>query len=150
MALQNGILKVKPLCETARLPTRGSPLSAGYDVYSSEKKIVPAQGKALISTGISVAVEGLPKGENWYIRIAPRSGMAWKKHTDIGAGVVDMDYRGPVGVVMFNHSKEDLVIEVGDRIAQLIIEKIHILPVEFTEKLDDTVRGADGFGSTGK
>ena len=72
-------------------------------------------------------------------------------HTDIGAGVVDSDYRGPVGVVMFNHADSDLQIEKGDRVAQLVIEQISTQPLVVVDgDLDDTERGEGGFGSTGK
>jgi dUTP pyrophosphatase len=85
----------------------------------------------------------------YYGRIAPRSSLAWKNHIDVGAGVIDEDYRGPIGVVLFNHSSEEFKITQGDRIAQLIITKIITPDVIVVEDLDDTVRGIGGFGSTG-
>ncbi|KAL0713708.1 hypothetical protein Bca4012_020686 [Brassica carinata] len=136
--------KVKKLSEKAVLPTRGSPLSAGYDLSSAVDSKVPARGKALIPTDLSVAV---PEGT--YARIAPRSGLAWKHSIDVGAGVIDADYRGPVGVILFNHSDVDFEVKVGDRIAQMIIEKIVTPQVMEVEDLDATVRGEGGFGSTG-
>ncbi len=87
--------------------------------------------------------------ENTYARIAPRSGLAVKKFIDTGAGVVDYDYRGEVGVVLFNHSDENFEIKVGDRIAQLILERICMAECVETEELFDTDRGSGGFGSTG-
>src|SRR6056300_313294 len=107
-------LRVKKLSPSAQLPTKGSPDSAGWDLKAAHDTIVPARGKSIIATDLSIAVP-----EGCYGRIAPRSGLSWKKHTDIGAGVIDMDYRGPVGVVIFNHADTDLKIEVGDRVAQL-------------------------------
>ena len=95
-------------------------------------------------TGLSIS---FPAG--LYARIAPRSGLALKKFIDIGAGVVDSDYRGEVGVVLFNHGDQDFQVKMGDRIAQLILEKIDTPPVEEVQCLDDTVRGTGGFGSTG-
>lgn len=80
---------------------------------------------------------------------APRSGLAWKHCIDVGAGVIDADYRGPVGVILFNHSDVDFEVKVGDRIAQLIIEVIMMPDVAEVEDLDATIRGAGGFGSTG-
>ena len=88
-------------------------LSAGWDLYASEETTVPARGKAIIKTDIAVAIP-----ENHYGRIAPRSGMSWKNCTDIGAGVIDADYRGEIGVVTFNHSDVDLFIKEKDRVAQ--------------------------------
>lgn len=136
--------KVKKLSEKAVLPTRGSSLSAGYDLSSAVDSKVPARGKALIPTDLSIAV---PEGT--YARIAPRSGLAWKHSIDVGAGVIDADYRGPVGVILFNHSDVDFEVKLGDRIAQLIIEKIVTPEVVEVEDLDSTVRGEGGFGSTG-
>ena len=81
--------------------------------------------------------------------VAPRSGLAWKYSIDVGAGVIDADYRGPVGVILFNHSDVDFEVKVGDRIAQLIIEKIITPEVVEVEDLDSTERGVGGFGSTG-
>lgn len=137
-------LQVKKLSERASLPVRGSAYAAGYDLMSAEDKIVPAKGKALVFTDISISI---PVGT--YGRIAPRSGLASKNFIDIGAGVIDCDYRGNVGVLLFNFSEVDFSVKQGDRIAQLIVEKIEMLPVEEVETLEATVRGEGGFGSTG-
>ena len=88
--------------------------------------------------------------EGTYGRVAPRSGLAAKHHLDVGAGVIDADYRGPVGVVMFNLGQTDYPVKKGDRIAQLILEKILMAEIEEVDDLDDTERGEGGFGSTGK
>lgn len=80
---------------------------------------------------------------------APRSGLALKHAIDVGAGVIDADYRGPVGVILFNHFDVDFEVKVGDRIAQLILEKIVTPAVLEVEDLDSTTRGEGGFGSTG-
>ncbi|XP_059453619.1 deoxyuridine 5'-triphosphate nucleotidohydrolase isoform X2 [Corylus avellana] len=138
------LLRVKKLSEKAVLPSRASPLSAGYDLSSATETKVPARGKALVPTDLSIAI---PEGT--YARIAPRSGLAWKHSIDVGAGVIDADYRGPVGVILFNHSDVDFEVKAGDRIAQLIIEKIMTPDVMAVEDLDSTVRGEGGFGSTG-
>ena len=87
-----------------------------------------------MKTGISVQ---FPTG--LYAKIAPRSGLALKKFIDVGAGVVDADYRGEVGVVLFNHGDQDFEVKMGDRIAQLILEKISTPAVEEVSRLDDTV-----------
>ncbi|GAA5908051.1 hypothetical protein JCM6882_000212 [Rhodosporidiobolus microsporus] len=135
---------VQRLTEAAKLPVRGSALAAGYDISSAEDKVVPAQGKALISTGLSIAV---PEGT--YGRVAPRSGLASKHMIDTGAGVIDADYRGEVKVLLFNLSKEDFQVTAGDRIAQLILERIATPDVQEVASLSETQRGAGGFGSTG-
>ncbi len=106
--------------------------------------VVPARGRALLKTDIAIAV---PAGT--YGRVAPRSGLALKAGIDTGAGVIDADYRGNVGVILFNHSDTDFAVAAGDRIAQLILEAIVTPPVAAVDELDDTDRGADGFGSTG-
>ncbi|KAF8485043.1 dUTP pyrophosphatase [Russula ochroleuca] len=137
-------LLIKRLSEKAKLPTRGSALAAGYDLYSAEKKVIPARGKALIDTQLSVAV---PPGT--YGRVAPRSGLASKFMIDTGAGVIDADYRGVLFVLLFNHSDVDFTVEEGDRVAQLVIEKIETPSIVEVDDLEATLRGESGFGSTG-
>ncbi|XP_070683177.1 deoxyuridine 5'-triphosphate nucleotidohydrolase-like isoform X1 [Malus domestica] len=170
-------LRVKKLSEKAVLPARGSPRSAGYDLSSATETKVPARGEALVPTDLSIAVPDgtyaqIGKNPNpqtscsisinfgsLYTELmcvfcifcwcaAPRSGLAWKHSIDVGAGVIDADYKGPVGVVLFNFSDVEIEIKEGDRIAQLIIQKITPGVVE-VEDLDSTARGAGGFGSTG-
>jgi deoxyuridine 5'-triphosphate nucleotidohydrolase len=139
------MLRIHKMTEHATIPTRGSPLSAGLDLSSAYDEVVPAGGKKLIKTDLSIACP-----TNCYARIAPRSGLTHKKFIDVGAGVIDADYRGNVGVILFNHAKEDFVVTKGDRIAQLILEMISYAPVvEVMEPLEETERGAGGFGSTG-
>lgn len=142
---QEKILYFKKLSDQATTPSRGSDLAAGYDLYSAENKIIPKQGKALVKTDIAIA---LPAG--CYGRVAPRSSLSWKHHIDVGAGVVDRDYRGNVGVVLFNLSQTDYEVQHGDRIAQLIVERISTPPLVEVEELDDTARGVAGYGSTGR
>uniref|UniRef100_A0A7S2CWN6 Deoxyuridine 5'-triphosphate nucleotidohydrolase n=1 Tax=Octactis speculum TaxID=3111310 RepID=A0A7S2CWN6_9STRA len=138
------ILLVKRMSEFAILPSRGSDLAAGYDLSAAYAATVPARGKALCKTDLAIATP-----LDCYARIAPRSGLAWKKSIDVGAGVVDADYRGNVGVILFNLSDEDFEVQPGDRIAQLILERIHTPQVQEVDELPDTLRGAGGFGSTG-
>ena len=94
------------------MPIKGSVYAAGYDLHASEENIVPARGNALIGTGLAF---GIPVGN--YGRIAPRSGLAAKNSIDIGAGVIDSDYRGEVKVLLFNFSDTDFKVVEGDRIA---------------------------------
>ncbi|KAK3270731.1 hypothetical protein CYMTET_20883 [Cymbomonas tetramitiformis] len=137
-------MRVKLLSENATIPKRGSALAAGYDLSSAKDTVVPARGKALVATDLSIAVP-----EDTYGRVAPRSGLAWKHSIDVGAGVIDADYRGPLGVILFNLSDNDFEVKQGDRIAQLILERIRTPEVLVVEELEDTTRGAGGFGSTG-
>ena len=106
--------------------------------------VIPARGKELVKTDLSIAI---PK--DTYARIAPRSGLAWKHFIDTGAGVVDYDYRGNVGVILFNHADKDFEVKKGDRVAQMILERITTPEVVEVEDLEATERGAGGFGSTG-
>lgn len=143
-------LKVFLRSSTAKLPTRGSALAAGYDLYSSENAVIKARGQNVIPTDISIVI---PDG--YYGRVAPRSGLAVKHGIDTGAGVIDADYRGKLGIVLFNHSDKDFEIKQGDRIAQLLLEKITTPPVVELSTEDwevelNTERGEGGFGSTGK
>lgn len=138
-------LFVKKNSAEAIIPKRASPYSAGYDLFSSIDTTVPSHGKSCIDTGISIAI---PPGH--YGRIAPRSGLAAKSFIDVGAGVIDEDYRGSLMVLLFNHSDIDFKVTKGDRIAQLILEKISTPEITEVSELDSTIRGTGGFGSTGK
>lgn len=140
----NATLKVKKLTKEACIPTRGSGGAVGYDLYSVDDVVVPPTHRALVSTGIAIVV---PAGV--YGRVAPRSGLAIRNGIQIGAGVIDPDYTGEVKVVLFNHSHADFLIKKGDRIAQLILERCETPRVEEIGALEETERGAGGFGSTG-
>ncbi|XP_044139202.1 deoxyuridine 5'-triphosphate nucleotidohydrolase, mitochondrial [Bufo gargarizans] len=139
------VLRFAKLSEHASTPTRGSARAAGYDLYSAYDYEIGPQDKAIVKTDIQIAV---PSG--CYGRVAPRSGLAAKNFIDVGAGVIDEDYRGNVGVVLFNFGKEPFAVKKGDRVAQLICERIFYPALEEVKVLDDTVRGAGGFGSTGQ
>lgn len=137
-------LLVKKLSKDATIPTRGSKFAAGYDLSSAEDKIIKGRTHGLVKTDIAIKI---PTGH--YGRVAPRSGLTYKNGLDVGAGVIDEDYRGNVGVILFNHLDIDFVIKKGDRIAQLILEKISTPEVVEVEDLDETERGEKGYGSTG-
>jgi len=137
-------LKVKKLAYEACIPTRGSGGAVGYDLYAIESCVVPPTHRALVGTGIAVA---FPCGV--YGRVAPRSGLAVKHGIQVGAGVVDPDYTGEVKVVLFNHGDKDFEVNKGDRIAQLILERCETPNVEEIGLMEETDRGAGGFGSTG-
>ncbi|XP_032838946.2 deoxyuridine 5'-triphosphate nucleotidohydrolase, mitochondrial isoform X3 [Tyto alba] len=138
-------LRFAKLSKNASTPSRGSARAAGYDLYSAYDCVIPPMEKAVVKTDIQIE---LPSG--CYGRVAPRSGLAAKHFIDVGAGVIDEDYRGNVGVVLFNFGKETFEVKKGDRIAQLICERICYPELEEVQALDDTERGGDGFGSTGK
>ncbi|XP_058607327.1 deoxyuridine 5'-triphosphate nucleotidohydrolase, mitochondrial isoform X1 [Onychostoma macrolepis] len=138
------VLKFAKLTENATTPSRGSNQAAGFDLYSAYDYSIEPMDKALVKTDIQIAV---PHG--YYGRVAPRSGLAVKHFIDVGAGVVDEDYRGNLGVVLFNFNKEPFEVKKGDRIAQLICERICYPELQELQTLDETERGAGGFGSTG-
>ena len=125
-------------------PTRGSVGAAGYDLYANDDVTIGETEFTPVSTGVIVAI---PPG--YYGRIAPRSGLAAKHGSIIGGGVIDEDYRGELKVLMsclFGMYE----VSLGERIAQLVLEKITTPELEIVTSLDDTDRGSDGFGSTGK
>ena len=141
----------------AKIPTSGSVHSAGTDLYAClqteenqfqshpQQLVIAARGRAIVPTAISIAIP-----EGYYGRIAPRSSLAAKHGLDVGAGVIDSDYRGLVGVVIFNHSDHDYTVSHGDRIAQLIITPYKSPEfVQLYHELEETTRGNGGFGSTG-
>lgn len=109
------------ITENAILPTRKTPHSIGLDLYSAYDYVIPKRSSLTVFTDLSVAI---PDGH--YGRVAPRSSLAVKYSIDIGAGVVDCDYRGNVFVVMFNHTDKDFKIRRGDGVAQLILERAEI------------------------
>jgi dUTP pyrophosphatase len=144
----NGQLKRLPHGTDLPLPTYMSERAAGMDLYAAVEKemtIPPGEWK-LVPTGISIA---LPEGYEAQVR--PRSGLALKQGISVlnTPGTVDADYRGEVGVILMNHSKNDLIIKRGDRIAQMIINKIEQIKFEEVAELPSSERGAGGFGSTG-
>ncbi|XP_077375498.1 deoxyuridine 5'-triphosphate nucleotidohydrolase, mitochondrial [Festucalex cinctus] len=144
VAEERAVLRFAKLSEHATTPTRGSTKAAGYDLYSAYDYSIDPMDKAIVKTDIQIAV---PHG--CYGRVAPRSGLAAKHFIDVGAGVIDEDYRGNVGVVLFNFSKQTFEVRKGDRVAQLVCERIAYPELVEQETLEDTERGAGGFGSTG-
>lgn len=141
-------LRYKKLSNQAFAPVISQAGSIGYDLASAkEVVVVPSMGKALIPTDLAIE---LPVGH--YGRIAPRSGISWNHHTIISAGVIDPGYSGNISVVIFNHGSEELVINYGDRVAQLILEKASVFDTEEVMSVYENnphERGVSGFGSTG-
>lgn len=131
------------------LPTYATKGSAGMDLRANlQEDVVIAPGeRKLISTGLKIS---LPIGYEAQIR--PRSGLALKKGVTVlnSPGTVDSDYIGDIGVILINHGEESFTVSNGDRIAQMVIAKHETVEFEQVESLDETERGAGGFGSTGK
>ena len=103
-------MKIKMLNNNARIPAKGAQRAAGYDLAAAQSAVVPAHGKCLVKTGLPLA---MPSG--CYGRVAPRSGLALKKFIDVGAGVIDSDYGGEFGVILFNFASEDFAVSMGIR-----------------------------------
>ena len=118
---------------------------AGADLRASEEIIIPAKGRCLVPTGISISIPSGYVGLIW-----PRSGLAIKHGLDSGAGVIDSGYRGEIRVLLFNHSNIEFKVVKGDRIAQILVQKVETPKFVQVEALDETERGVGGFGSTGK
>ena len=137
-------LRFKQLDPRAILPSRGSSFAAGLDICSIEDVIIEPRERATARTGLAVAI---PHG--FYGRVAPRSGLAAKQGLDVLAGVIDSDYRGELCCVLYNTSDTAIALSAGSKICQLIIEKIITPQAAWASDLDETARGAGGFGSTG-
>ncbi|MGV2432026.1 MAG UNVERIFIED_CONTAM: dUTP diphosphatase [Rickettsiaceae bacterium] len=143
-------VKIKILEEKLgiNIPTYATEQSAGVDLSAAIENdfiINPGEIK-LVPTGIAIA---LPQGLEAQIR--PRSGLAAKHGITVlnTPGTIDSDYRGEIKVILINHGKESFTISNGMRIAQMVLAKHEVAEFELSENLDDTVRGAGGFGSTG-
>ncbi len=142
-------IQVKKLREGAVLPTRGSEKAAGYDLYAclDQPVVIYPNTNVKIGTGLAIAVP-----EGYFGAVFARSGLAAKQSLRPAncVGVCDADYRGEYMVALHNDGNEPRTVNPGDRIAQLVV--MPFLPVEFNEvdQLDETARGAGGFGSTGQ
>lgn len=137
-------LSFKTLDERATLPSRGSLYSAGLDLYSLEDLTISPKQRILARTGLAV---GIPEGH--YGRIAPRSGLALRTGLDVLSGVIDADYRGEIGCLLYNTGDETINLPAQSKICQLIIEKIITPEAIWADEINETDRGSGGFGSTG-
>ena len=143
-------IKIKKVNPNAKTPTHGSEQAAGYDLYACldvEKITIPAHQTVKVPTGLSMAI---PNG--YFGAIFARSGLAAKEGLRPAncVGVVDSDYRGEFIVMLHNDTDEPKTVSNHDRVAQLVIMPYMSVDFEETDSLDDTQRGAGGFGSTGK
>ena len=142
-------VRIKKLDERATVPTYGTEFSAGADLYllGDESVVIKPNETKLLSTGISAEIP-----EGYCGLIFARSGLATKRGLAPAnkVGVIDSDYRGEIKVALHNHSDSDALIEGGERIAQLAIVPYLKADFELCDQLDDTIRGAGGFGSTGR
>lgn len=155
-------LDIKRLTADAKLPAYGSASAAGMDLYSAIDAEIPPQSRKVIGTGIAMKWSNDSNNDrddtymnmtDYYMRIAPRSGLSVKSSIDIGAGVIDSDYRGEIMICVINHSLTDTFkIQKKDKIAQMILTRIDRPNItEYTNEWNaaETERGEGGFGSTG-
>ena len=140
---------IKKLNSTVKLPEYKSNGASGMDLiaFIKETIIVKPKTSSLVPTGISVAFS-----EDYEIQIRPRSGLAAKYNISVlnTPGTIDSDYRGEIKIIIYNHGDTDFNINNGDRIAQMILSPVIKMELKETNNLPETIRGAGGFGSTGK
>ena len=140
-------LRVARLSPRAKLPYRATLDAAGWDLFAAQEKIVPMGGRAIVNTDLKFL---FPVG--FYGQVLGRSGLALNNGIDVMGGVVDGDFRGNLAIILANHGTQDFLVEMGDRIAQLVIIKIltpSVLEEVSNLRIDDTPRSGQGFGSTG-
>ena len=138
------MIKIKKLQNDAKLPSYADSQAIGMDLYQIEDGSIPIGGRLLVKTGIQVE---LPSGT--YLRIAPRSGLAYKFGIDVLAGVVDPGYTGEIGVILQNLGIDIVHVRKGDRIAQGILENAIRAEIVEVDDLTDSERGSKGYGSSG-
>ena len=140
---------IKKLNSAVKLPSYKTEGASGMDLMAFIDKPVNLRSNtsSLIPTGISLAFS-----DNYEVQIRPRSGLAAKHNITVlnTPGTIDSDYRGEIKVIIYNHGKEDFIINNGDRIAQMILTPVLKIELEETKELPESIRGKGGFGSTGK
>ena len=140
---------IKKLHSKVQITSYRTEGSSGMDLMAFiEKKIILSPKKScLVPTGLSVAFS-----ENYEIQIRPRSGLAAKNNISIlnTPGTIDSDYRGEIKIILFNHGKENFIVNNKDRVAQMVLAPTVKIEFEEVDELPDTIRGSGGFGSTGK
>lgn len=134
-----------PVAGEGTAPTYAHEGDAGADLHAECDDVIPPRSRKLVATGVRIA---LP--ENHVGLIWPRSGLAVKQGIDTGAGVIDSGYRGEVKILLFNHTDEPYTVSKGDRIAQLLIQKVERVRFIPVDELPGAGRGEGGFGSTGQ
>ncbi|MEF3191008.1 MAG: dUTP diphosphatase [Campylobacterales bacterium] len=140
-------IRIKKLHPDAIIPSYQTSLAAGFDLHAIHDELIRPGERKLIRTGLACAIE-----EGYEVQIRPRSGLALKHGITVlnAPGTIDADYRGEWMVVLINHGNEPFTISKGERIAQGVIQKVVRAQFEEVDALDETERGANGFGSTGR
>ena len=140
-------LRFKRIHPDAVLPAYAHPSDAGMDVRSVADLVIPAGGRALVPTGLVAIIPPM-----YEIQVRPRSGLALKHGVTVlnTPGTIDSGYRGEIGVILANFGDKDFSVAKGDKVAQLVFVPVVQPEIEETDTIDETDRGAGGFGSTGK
>lgn len=138
------VIDIQQLSLNARIPQQGNESDAGYDLSATEEFELAPGRRGMFGTGIAVAI---PEGYVGYIK--PRSGLAWRSGLDVLGGVIDSGYRGEIKVILLNTSEATFHLNVGDRIAQLVVQPVAKVTFNPITYLTDSMRGANGIGSTG-
>lgn len=140
-------IKFKKLCEEAVIPEYQTTGSAGMDIRTIEDYRLMPNERHIFKTGLAVAVE-----DGYEVQVRARSGLSARDGVTVinGVGTIDADYRGEIGVALINHNIMPVLINAGDRIAQLVVNKIEQPEIVVVNELGETIRGTGGFGSTGK
>ena len=140
---------IKKLDSKVKLPTYKTVGASGMDLMAFIEQSIKLAPKSscLVPTGLSVAFS-----DEYEIQIRPRSGLAAKNNISVlnTPGTIDSDYRGEIKIILFNHGNSDFVINNKDRVAQMVLAPVHKMDLEEVKNLPTTLRGKDGFGSTGK
>ena len=140
-------LAVKLLHSEARLPTRAHPGDAGADLHSVDEVVIPPGERREVGTGLALAI---PEGYAGFVQ--PRSGLAFKHGIMVvnSPGLIDAGYRGEVRISLYNSGSQPFAVAAGERIAQLVVQRVAEPQFVVREELPDTVRGPGGFGSSGR
>jgi len=140
------VVRVKRLSEEVKLPKKALPADAGYDVFANEQVVLQPGERKLIGTGLKIAI---PNGYEAQVR--PKSGLAINYGITVlnTPGTIDPNYRGELKVILINLSDREVRIEKGQKIAQIIFNKVETPEIVEVDELDETERNEKGFGSTG-
>lgn len=140
------VLKIVKTDKTLRDPSYALEGDAGLDIFSAENAILLPLERKLINSGIKLQIS-----HGYEVQIRPKSGLVINQGLTVlnSPGTIDSNYRGDIKIIVFNASNESIKVEKGQKIAQLVVNKIEIPKIEFVEDLDNSNRNQDGFGSTG-
>lgn len=145
-------VQFEKLSDKAIIPKKAHDGDAGYDLFSAVNVAIPPGSSGIVQTNICVRLpKPVMEKSSVYGRVAGRSGLALKQQVTVGGGVIDSNYTGDIGVILFNHSETVFSVFPGDRVAQLLLEVCMTPDIEEVHDIrsSTTMRGAEGFGSTG-